>query len=214
MHLWGTPWQSWNDPFMMVNKLKTSASHPPAVAGLRVCASWTQPAAWKTPGCAMGLSEILFPSLMDRLLNIQWFTSSFATITAHTLSLCLFYCFMIHAIWLPNWHYWNEVSMLQPFLPPLSPFSLTVYRLERSFSNHGNIFMFCWQKVNLGISQTGFRKNICLFSKGMCAGDQIYEGEIESGYLKDSEIKASHPLTRGRTILINCFRLKQNVKIN
>lgn len=48
----------------------------------------------------------------------------------------------------------------------------------------------------------------------MCVGDQIYEGEIESGYLKDSEIKASHPLTRGRTILINCFRLKQYVKIN
>lgn len=68
--------------------------------------------------------------------------------------------------------------------------------------------MLCWQKVNLGISQTGFRKNICLFSKGMCAGDQIYEGEIESGYLKESEIRASHPLTRGRPRAINRFRLK------
>lgn len=48
----------------------------------------------------------------------------------------------------------------------------------------------------------------------MCVGDQIYEGEIESGYLKDSEIKASHPLTRRRIRLINSFRLKQNVEIN
>lgn len=162
----------------------------------------------------MGLSEISFPSLMDRLLSIQWFTSSFTAITVHALSLCLFHCFCDSCYLVPNWHYQNEVSMPQPFLPPVSPFSLTVYRPERSFSNHGNIFMFCWQKVNLGVSQTGFRKNICLFSKGICVGDQIYEGEIESGYLKDSEIKASHPLTRGRTILINCFRLKQNVKIN
>lgn len=176
-------WQNQQEQFVAVHKLRTSARHPgsfpPPLLTQGGLAISTQPAVWKTPGCAMGLREILFPSLMDRFvvytMNYQLFHCNNCS---HIVSLSLSLVFMIHAVWLPSWHFQNEGFKSQPFPLPSSLLVCLVCGPERSVSNHDNIFMFCWQKVNPGISQTGFRKNICLFSKGMCVGDQIYESEI------------------------------------
>jgi len=83
----------------------------------------TQPAVWKTPGCATGLSEILFPSLTDRFvmytINYRLFHCSNCS---HIISLLLSLFFMIHAVWLPSWHFQKRGFEALAFPPSPLPF--------------------------------------------------------------------------------------------